>query len=183
VDGRGPARQRASPHLFSFTRSAVRLLSGGGAVRGGLDGRALQVVGEPVTTARVAAIRRTGAQVVPRYAIIECSAVGHGCLARRRPTRFISSATGTPGPARTRRGPGRAASPGPVHVLPCAPVPVIRRLHSGLTARRERRAQRGKLLWIEIGEVPNVALVLGKLNLSREETGSPVALDRIRNMV
>jgi hypothetical protein len=62
-------------------------------------------------------------------------------------------------------------------------VPVIRRLHSGLTARRERRAQRGKLLWIEIGEVPNVALVLGKLNLSREETGSPVALDRIRNMV
>jgi hypothetical protein len=42
-------------------------------------------VGEPVTEARLAAIRRTGAEVGVRYAIIECSSIGHGCLAPEAP--------------------------------------------------------------------------------------------------
>jgi hypothetical protein len=81
----GVLRQRASPHLFSFTSSAVRLCHA--AERAGVDltGALFTVVGEPVTAARVAAIRRTGARVAPRYAIIECSAIGHGCLAPEAP--------------------------------------------------------------------------------------------------
>jgi hypothetical protein len=50
-----------------------------------LTGARFTVVGEPVTRARVEAIRRTGAEVAPRYAIIECSAIGHGCLAPSAP--------------------------------------------------------------------------------------------------
>jgi hypothetical protein len=74
-------RAGARPHLFSFTSSVVRLCQA--ALEAGVDltGAHFTVVGEPVTDARMAVIRQTGAEVAPRYAIIECSAIGHGCLA------------------------------------------------------------------------------------------------------
>jgi hypothetical protein len=74
-------RRGARPHLFSFTSSVTRLCQA--ALEAGVDlaGAHFTVVGEPVTDARVALIRRTRAEVAPRYAIIECSAIGHGCLA------------------------------------------------------------------------------------------------------
>jgi len=78
-------RAGARPHLFAFTSSAVALAQG--AARAGIDltGGQFTVVGEPVTAARVQAIRRTGAEVVTRYAIIECSSIGHGCLSPESP--------------------------------------------------------------------------------------------------
>jgi len=36
---------------------------------------------EPITATRLALLRRSGAEVVPRYASIECGAIGWGCLA------------------------------------------------------------------------------------------------------
>ena len=73
-------RGSASPHVFSFTSSVVRLCQAAEQAGVDLTGARFTVVGEPVTATRVEAIRRTGAEVVPRYAIIECSAIGHGCL-------------------------------------------------------------------------------------------------------
>jgi hypothetical protein len=78
-------RRPASPHLFSFTSSAVRVCQAAEEAGVDLTGARFTVVGEPVTDARVAPIRRTGAEVAPRYAIIECSAIGHGCLAPEAP--------------------------------------------------------------------------------------------------
>jgi hypothetical protein len=45
-----------------------------------LEGVHFTVTGEPLTTARLAAIRRAGADAVGRYAIMECGAIGMGCL-------------------------------------------------------------------------------------------------------
>jgi hypothetical protein len=73
-------RAGARPHLFSFTSSAVALCQA--AARAGIDltGAYLTVVGEPVTAARMRVLRDLGAEIGPRYAIIECSSIGHGCL-------------------------------------------------------------------------------------------------------
>jgi hypothetical protein len=73
-------RAGARPHLFSFTSSAVALCQA--ASRAGIDltGAYLTVVGEPVTATRMNVMRRLGAEVAVRYAIIECSSIGHGCL-------------------------------------------------------------------------------------------------------
>jgi hypothetical protein len=78
-------RRSASPHLFSFTSSVVRVCQAAEDARVDLTGARFTVVGEPVTEARLAAIRRTGAEVGVRYAIIECSSIGHGCLAPEAP--------------------------------------------------------------------------------------------------
>ena len=78
-------RAKARPHLFSFTSSVVHLCQAAAEAGVDLKGALFTVVGEPVTEARVALIRRTGAEVAPRYAIIECSSVGHGCLAPEAP--------------------------------------------------------------------------------------------------
>jgi len=74
-------RDGGSPHLFTFTSSAVRLCQAALAAGLNLRGAHFTVVGEPLTEARLAAIRKSGGEAVPRYAIIECSSVGHGCLA------------------------------------------------------------------------------------------------------
>ncbi len=78
-------RAGARPHLFAFTSSAVTLAQS--AERDGIDltGAHFTVVGEPVTAARLLALRRTGAEVATRYAIIECSSIGHGCLSPESP--------------------------------------------------------------------------------------------------
>lgn len=70
----------ARPHLFSFTSSAVALCRAAARAGADLTGAHLTVVGEPVTAARMRVLRDSGAEVAPRYAIIECSSIGHGCL-------------------------------------------------------------------------------------------------------
>lgn len=70
-----------TPHLFTFASSAVRLCQA--AFGAGIDLRRAQftLAGEPTTPARLAAVRRTGAQGVPRYGSIECGPIAYACLA------------------------------------------------------------------------------------------------------
>lgn len=74
-------RQRGRTPLLHLYPSAAARLSDV-AVRAGLtlEGVWLSLRGEPVTPARVAAVRRAGAQVLTLYGAIECGAIGHGCL-------------------------------------------------------------------------------------------------------
>lgn len=74
-------RAGGTPHLFTFPSSAVRLCQA--ALDAGVDlgGARLTVGGEPVTAARLATIRRAGAEAAPRYGSIECGPIGYGCLA------------------------------------------------------------------------------------------------------
>jgi hypothetical protein len=89
LDAPGEARQAdaASPTLFltrevfTFTSSAVRLCEAAREAGIDVEGAQFTVVGEPLTRARLGAIRRSGAEAVPRFAVIECSTIGHGCLA------------------------------------------------------------------------------------------------------
>jgi hypothetical protein len=73
-------RSGATPHLLTFTSSAAALCSA--AFAAGLDLRGAQftVGGEPVTEARLGAVRRVGAHAVPIYGTAEAGAIGHGCL-------------------------------------------------------------------------------------------------------
>jgi hypothetical protein len=74
-----------TPHLFTFASSAVRLCQT--AIGSGLDlkGAQFTVVGEPLTGVRLDIIRQSGAEAVPRFAAIESSVIGHGCLAPDAP--------------------------------------------------------------------------------------------------
>jgi hypothetical protein len=69
------------PHLWAFPSSAVRLCDAAG--RAGLDlrGARFTVTGEPVTPARLEAIRRAGAEAVPDYGSADAGGlVAYGCL-------------------------------------------------------------------------------------------------------
>jgi hypothetical protein len=70
------------PHLWAFPSSAVRLCQA--AEEAGLDlgGARLTVTGEPVTDARLAVIRRAGADPVPDYGSADSGGpMSYGCLA------------------------------------------------------------------------------------------------------
>ncbi len=75
----------ATPHVLTFTSSAAVLC--GAALAAGLDLRGAQftVGGEPVTAARLAAVRRAGGQAFPIYGTAEADAIGHGCLSPAAP--------------------------------------------------------------------------------------------------
>jgi hypothetical protein len=70
----------ATPHLVTFTSPAVRLCQAALEADVDLCGAQLTITGEPMTAARLAAIRRAGASVVSRYASTESGTVGYGCL-------------------------------------------------------------------------------------------------------
>jgi len=74
-------RVGGNPHLSTFVSSAVRICRA--ALDAGVDlhGAHFTLVGEPITEARLAMIRQSGAMALPHYAIIECGAIGLGCLA------------------------------------------------------------------------------------------------------
>ena len=71
----------ARPFLFTFTSSAVRLCQA--AVEAGIDltGAMIMLAGEPITPARLDAIRPSGATALPRYGSVETGPIGYGCLA------------------------------------------------------------------------------------------------------
>jgi hypothetical protein len=70
-----------SPSIDAFVSSVVRLCQL--ATSEGLDWRGVRfwVHGEPLTTARLEAIRRTGAECRPRYGTVEAGRIGYACLA------------------------------------------------------------------------------------------------------
>jgi hypothetical protein len=69
------------PHLWAFPSSAVRLCRAAEAARLELRGARFTVTGEPVTTARLHAIERVGAEALPDYGSADAGgAVAYGCL-------------------------------------------------------------------------------------------------------
>ncbi len=74
-----------TPYLHTYTSSAVRLCLA--ALDAGLDieGAQFLLEGEPVTEARLAIIRRAGAQAGCRYAAMEAGPIGYWCLAPEAP--------------------------------------------------------------------------------------------------
>jgi hypothetical protein len=73
-------KAESTPHLFTFPSSALRLCQAALDARLNLHGAQFLLIGEPITEARLATIRRTGAQALPRYGSIECGPIGYGCL-------------------------------------------------------------------------------------------------------
>ncbi len=71
----------ATPLLLTYSSPAVRLCQA--ALAAGLDlrGAELYLYGEPLTSARLAVIRRAGAQALPLYAATETGRIGDACLA------------------------------------------------------------------------------------------------------
>lgn len=76
----GILRSGRTPHLYGFVSSVVRLCQA--AVEAGLDlhGAEFTLIGEPTTAARLATIRRSGANGLPRYGSIEAGPIGYGCI-------------------------------------------------------------------------------------------------------
>jgi hypothetical protein len=69
-----------SPHLITFSSSAVRLARS--ALESGIDLRDvhLTMTGEPVTPARLEYVKRSGAHALPAMGCVEVGHVGYGCL-------------------------------------------------------------------------------------------------------
>jgi hypothetical protein len=74
-----------TPHLVTFASSAVRVCEAARVAGLDLGGAQFLLMGEPVTAARLAALRAVGAAGLPRYGTIECGPLGYGCLAPAAP--------------------------------------------------------------------------------------------------
>jgi hypothetical protein len=70
-----------TPLLLTYASPAVRLAEAARAAGLDLAGARLLLYGEPVTAARLAAVRRTGAEATPLYIAMETWRLGEGCLA------------------------------------------------------------------------------------------------------
>ncbi|MEO8603445.1 MAG: hypothetical protein ABI629_12785 [bacterium] len=68
------------PFLALYPTSAVRLCEAAAATSTDLDGVTLLLLGEPVTAARIEAVRHAGAVAWTLYGTIETGIVGQGCL-------------------------------------------------------------------------------------------------------
>jgi hypothetical protein len=78
-------RAGRTPYLHTFVSSAVRLCQTASEAGIDLRGAKLQIVGEPTTAARLAVIRRSGAEALPRYGANELGPVAYGCLSPEAP--------------------------------------------------------------------------------------------------
>jgi hypothetical protein len=79
-------RSGHTPDLHTFASSAVRLCRA--ALGAGVDlrGARFTIGGEPVTAARLDAVRRVGAEALPQYASTESGGpIGYGCLTPEAP--------------------------------------------------------------------------------------------------
>ena len=78
-------RRGEMPHVMSYPSAVVRICRA--AAETGLDlGRAVFTsAGEPMTSARLGVIERTGARIIPRYSSVESGPIGYGCMARGAP--------------------------------------------------------------------------------------------------
>jgi hypothetical protein len=72
-----------TPHLDTFSGAAVELCRAALATGADLHGAHFCLVGEPLTEARLATIRSTGAAVVCRYSTSETGPLAGGCLRPR----------------------------------------------------------------------------------------------------
>ena len=74
-----------TPHLWTYASSAVQVCRAALAAGIDLGGARFTAGGEPLTAARLALIRRSGAQVAPRYGATETDIIGYACLAPEAP--------------------------------------------------------------------------------------------------
>ncbi len=74
-------RAGRTPHLHTWPSSAGRLAQMAAASGVDIAGTQFTVSGEPITEAKVAVLRRAGAQAWPRYGSVEVSGIGVGCAA------------------------------------------------------------------------------------------------------
>lgn len=81
----GVRRSGRTPHLYAFVSSVVRLCQAAMDRKIDIGGAEFTLIGEPITAARLATIRKSGANGVPRYGTIEAGPIGYGCLNPRAP--------------------------------------------------------------------------------------------------
>jgi hypothetical protein len=74
-------RSGGTPHLRTYVSQAVRICEAAQASGVSLEGVEFTVSGEPITAARLAAIRRPGAEAAASYGASEAGNIGKGCLA------------------------------------------------------------------------------------------------------
>jgi hypothetical protein len=74
-----------TPELLGYPSAILRLAETALQAGTRLDGAEVITGGEPITTTRLAVMRRAGLRVFPRYAVIEAGLVGEGCLAPEGP--------------------------------------------------------------------------------------------------
>jgi len=78
-------RSGDTPHVHTFVSSAVRLCQAAADAGLNLHGAQFSVCGEPITSTRLAEIRRVHAEAVPQYGTAETSTIGFGCLSAAAP--------------------------------------------------------------------------------------------------
>lgn len=78
-------RQGGTPHLLTSASAAVGLCRAAFDAGADLRGAQFCLGGEPITEARVAVVRRVGAQAMPAYQTSEAGFIGYGCLAPQHP--------------------------------------------------------------------------------------------------
>jgi hypothetical protein len=78
-------RAGGTPWIRTLPSSAVRACRAAIDARIELTGARFTVSGEPVSAAKLGAIRQSGAEVTPRYGSIETGSIGYGCLAPEAP--------------------------------------------------------------------------------------------------
>jgi hypothetical protein len=81
----GVVRRGGMPWIRTLPSSAVRACRAAVDARIDLTGACFTVSGEPVSAAKLEAIRRSGAQVTPRYGSMETGPIGYGCLVPEAP--------------------------------------------------------------------------------------------------
>jgi hypothetical protein len=109
-------RRGETPHVMSYPSAVVRLCTA--ATETGLDLRraVFTSAGEPMTSARLGVIERTGARIIPRYSSVESGPIGYGCLAREAPDdlHLLRDLVALVQPSRmsaNREGPGSSTPP------------------------------------------------------------------------
>lgn len=78
-------RSGRTPNLWAYASFAVRVCQAALEAEIDLPGGQFTLGGEPTTAARLAVIRRTGAEAVPTYGSIDSGAIGYGCLSPAEP--------------------------------------------------------------------------------------------------
>jgi hypothetical protein len=73
--------QGRTPNLWSYTSSAVRVCEDAATDGIRLDGAQFTVLGEPLTEARLAAIRRSGADAASYYSSVDSGHIAYACQA------------------------------------------------------------------------------------------------------
>lgn len=74
-----------TPFLFTFASSAVRLAQAALDAGMDLEGAHFTMSGEPITAARMSAVRSAGGTPAPRYGTIETGPIAYGCLDPQAP--------------------------------------------------------------------------------------------------